>query len=151
MSVFENKMLIQNPTSAGDTAELLLYNFCDSLIVECKGSGFKFHIEGQQDPKDIDNWTNISGIALDGFVNVTDITSEGLYQFSTGGLYKIRVYVETPGTDLMVHVVATSNKQLGRRGRVRFIDEAHKETLDEKSVWRVEERLKELLKKALKG
>ncbi|MBE5905850.1 MAG: hypothetical protein E7277_03520 [Lachnospiraceae bacterium] len=53
--------------------------------------------------------------------------------------------------ELVVHVVATGNKQLGRRGRVRFIDEAHKETLDEKSVWRVDERLWELLKKALKG
>ena len=106
MSVFENKMLIENPAD-GDTAELLLYNQCDSVAIECKGTGFKFHLEGQQDPIGIQNWTNLSGVSLDGLGLTTDVTAEGIYQYSTGGVNRIRVVVETAGTDLQVHAQAT--------------------------------------------
>ena len=108
MSVFENKMLIENPEN-GDTAELVLYSQCDSVVIECKGSGFKFHVEGQQDSVAIHNWTTLSCVNLNGMDISTDITESGLYQYSTGGVSRIQVVVETAGTGLQVHAVATKH------------------------------------------
>lgn len=109
MSVFDKQVLVENPTQAGDTGVLEVYAICDSLVIECKGSGYKFHIEAQADPFQIDNWSNVTGIQLDGYNTVDDITVDGIYQYSIGGLYKIRVYIDTPGSDLIVYAAATKH------------------------------------------
>ena len=103
MAIFENKILIQDPTQAGDTGVFDLYGMCGTLILECKGSGYKFHVEGQADANDIDNWTEITGIQAEGFNTVDDITADGIYTYGVVGLTRARVYIETPGTDLIVY------------------------------------------------
>ncbi|SFQ35110.1 repeat domain (List_Bact_rpt) [Lachnospiraceae bacterium XBB1006] len=51
--------------------------------------------------------------------------------------------------ELKVCIVATNEKSLGRRGRVRFIDASHIDTLSENSVWRVDDKFASLLQNVL--